>query len=305
MKKYFTFPFCVLVTAFALIVNIAHSQQVIITDDADYITPVEGAVLDIKSTSRGVVIPRVANTAAVTTPQNGMLVYSNATNSFWTYQNNSWHEQTTASESGTVNLGGSSNNFSVNSDGTVTLNGNATAWNDLLVNPATARNNGNTSPDWSTFLTPNLNTWFFANSADQEVCFSVQLPHDYKEGSTIYPHIHWSSTTAAGTSRVMWKLDYQWVNLGDQFTASTSTTLSGYEVVGGSSESLVAYEHAITNLGENGISGTGKKISSILMCRLYRAGSDGSDTFTGAAALLSIDFHYEIDSFGSNLPFTK
>jgi hypothetical protein len=55
----------------------------------------------------------------------------------------------------------------------------------------------------------------------------------------------------------------------------------------------------------SGIDGTGKRVSSILLCHFYRQGADATDTFAGSAALLSVDFHYEIDSFGSDGQYTK
>jgi hypothetical protein len=49
----------------------------------------EGA-LDIVSSNSGLILPRVANTAAVTTPVNGMIIYDISTQCTKTYQNNNW-----------------------------------------------------------------------------------------------------------------------------------------------------------------------------------------------------------------------
>ena len=49
-------------------------------------TPEESAVLDISSDSKALLVTRVANTAAITTPIKGMIVYSNAENKFKIYQ---------------------------------------------------------------------------------------------------------------------------------------------------------------------------------------------------------------------------
>ena len=49
----------------------------------------EGA-LDIVSTNSGVITPRVANAAAVTTPVNGMVVYDLSLNCFNFYKNDAW-----------------------------------------------------------------------------------------------------------------------------------------------------------------------------------------------------------------------
>jgi hypothetical protein len=42
-----------------------------------------------------------------------------------------------------------------------------------------------------------------------------------------------------------------------------------------------------------------------MMCRLFRNSSAVADTYQGSAALLSFDFHYEIDGVGSNSQFVK
>lgn len=51
----------------------------------------EGA-LDIVSDKSGVIVPRVANTAAVTAPVNGMIIYDLSFNCFKGYQNGAWSD---------------------------------------------------------------------------------------------------------------------------------------------------------------------------------------------------------------------
>ena len=48
-----------------------------------------------------------------------------------------------------------------------------------------------------------------------------------------------------------------------------------------------------------GIDGTGKRESSVLLCRIARVGGDPGDTFTGAAFGISFDIHFQIESPGS------
>jgi hypothetical protein len=259
-------------------------------------------MLDVKSTSKGFLMPRVDDTTAISSPTAGLMIYDTTNKKVWMYYDNKWNTF--------INTGSSSSGITVSSNGTFTLNGEATTWNDLLVNPSTARNSGGTTPDWALFVNPNIYTWFFNNSANNEVNFTIQMPHNYKEGTDIFPHVHWASTTAAGSNRVKWVLDYQWVNFGDEFTASSSLSAYGHELAENNGVSLLAYQSTITPMNTNGvtrtgISGAGKKVSSILACRIYRSGSDPNDTFTGNAALLSIDFHYQIDSFGSDNQYTK
>ncbi len=295
-------------------VNAVQAQQVIVTDDANYTTPASSSVLDVKSTSKGFLPPRVAlnSTKDVTTiasPTNGLLIYNTGAGTltdkglyFW--QDSVWVKPISCG------ISTATNGITIANDGNVRLHGTATAWNDFIVNPATARNNGGIVPLWTVFVAPNVYTWVFEDTKTQEVDFTVQLPHNYREGSTIYPHIHWSSTSAPGAGRVRWVLDYQWVNLGSNFAATGTTSVYGTKVVPSDAASLTAFESNITPMNTGGVDntgivGTGKKISSILVCHLYRDGTHIDDTFSGSAYLLSIDFHYEIDSFGSNSEFIK
>jgi hypothetical protein len=41
------------------------------------------------------------------------------------------------------------------------------------------------------------------------------------------------------------------------------------------------------------------------MCRFFRKSADAGDTYGGKAAVLSMDFHYEIDGIGSHSEFVK
>jgi len=55
-------------------------------------TPNTGAALDITSTNKGLLLPRVANTAAIASPVNGMMIYDLSSNCFKAYQNNIWSD---------------------------------------------------------------------------------------------------------------------------------------------------------------------------------------------------------------------
>ncbi len=45
------------------------------------------SLLELESTNKGVVLPRVANTAAITTPVNGMMIYDISSNCAKVYEN--------------------------------------------------------------------------------------------------------------------------------------------------------------------------------------------------------------------------
>jgi hypothetical protein len=70
----------------------------------------------------------------------------------------------------------------------------------------------------------------------------------------------------------------------------------------------VQYKHIITPFSDSVntyIDGTGKKLSSQLICRLYRDTGDSRDDFANTAYLVEIDFHFKIDGFGSDQEYIK
>jgi hypothetical protein len=194
-------------------------------------------------------------------------------------------------------------NLAVESDGTVRMDNSATVWDDLRV-PMNFGTSSNLATTWTSFLGNTYLDAFKASGTDA-LYFQAQLPHNYKEGTDIYAHIHWSPITAptSGNNGVYWDLEYTWANNGETFPATS--TLSGYEVVPALTGDLVAKRHYITKIGTSGISGSGKAISSMIICRIARLGDNVNDTYSGLAGALEVDFHYQVDTFGSREEYTK
>ena len=200
-----------------------------------------------------------------------------------------------------IKVGSGSNYLEIDSDSFLSLHGLATVWDDVRV-PVTATKPGvgvANVPDFATFI-GGVKTYLFDASTMEELYFTVQLPHKYKEGSKIYPHIHWAPMQNAGAATVVrWGLEYTWLNNGD--TGSTTTT--NYTTAIMPSENPVAYKHYISEFSS--IGGTGKKISSMLICRVFRDAANAADTLVGDAAMFEIDFHIECDSLGSSEEYVK
>ena len=80
-------------------VNKSYSQGVGISDAA--ITPDASSMLEIRSTSKGVLVPRMTTTnrTAITSPANGLLVYDTDLQSFY-YYNSGWKSIYSSSNSG-------------------------------------------------------------------------------------------------------------------------------------------------------------------------------------------------------------
>jgi len=308
MKATFSILIILILSMYA---SISSAQQVIVSDDPTYTTPASGSVLDVNSTSKGFMPPRVAlagisDVTTVQSPATGLMVYNTGAGALTEAGIYYWNG--TIWVKTLVGGAGGTNYMSIASDGTVILHGTATSWDDLRVDGSRVQNSGVTAPSWAAFV-GGLYMNFFENAKDQNVYFNVQMPHAWLQGSDFKPHVHWTTKANAPlTTTVTWVLEYQWVNIGENYNSTTNSTTSGYvplSVQGGinSDNSLDVFEHAITPIGT--ISGTGKTFSSILVCRLYRSGSDANDTYTGNAGLLSVDFHYQIDSFGTSNEYQK
>lgn len=194
-------------------------------------------------------------------------------------------------------------NLVVEADGTLRMDssasGNARVWDDLRVS---LDNGSDAAVIGSLTNLSGPQIWFFRNNQGVEaMSFQVQLPHSWKQGTRIYPHVHWTPRST-GSGYVRWNLDYTWANYNstspETFPPITTSSVN-------STENLTINTHLVTYLTPDnvGISGTGKTISSVLICRIWR--NSNSDTYNADAGLLFVDFHYEIDTMGSRAEYSK
>lgn len=196
----------------------------------------------------------------------------------------------------------------ISTTGTVSLHGSATVWEDLRVEP-TIKTTGVNDPTFTKWFDNGAGSrgvflWNFTDVAtanEKEVYFSVQLPHSWK-GTTIYPHVHWIPSVAGTSQRPVFGLEYNWANIGEVFGNTNIVYTTGLSP---DDTNLIQYKHYISRFDGIVPSTTQNDISSILSCRLFRRSGDVSDTYTGTCGILYIDFHYEIDTLGSETENAK
>jgi hypothetical protein len=84
-KKLHMKKFILLTMLIVVVTSATTDAQVGINEDNSQ--PDATAILDVKSTTKGVLIPRMTSTqkAAITTPATGLIVYDNTISSFWYY----------------------------------------------------------------------------------------------------------------------------------------------------------------------------------------------------------------------------
>ena len=169
-------------------------------------------------------------------------------------------------------------------------------WDDLRVAASAVRIQGVLNvPDWDNIGGGDLYALAFDDEVMEQVFFTIQMPHNWKEGTDIHPHVHWM-TEDDSAGDVRWALEYEWVNIDNAYVSSTIIT-------GDDVSQRIALQHQIADLGD--ISGIGMTISSMLICRLYRDATAEADDLATDVYLLEFDLHYEIDSLGSRLEYEK
>jgi hypothetical protein len=131
-----------------------------------------------------------------------------------------------------------------------------------------------------------------ANEAESMIAF--QLPHSYKRGSDVHPHIHWiPSTSNAG--KVVWGLEFVAGPVTGQYPAVSTTYYVTNSTVAGTSMTMIVSEWA------QPISGSNLTESSCIFGRVFRNSRTGSgDTYSDDAIGISLDLHIEKNSLGSN-----
>jgi hypothetical protein len=169
-----------------------------------------------------------------------------------------------------------------------------TYWDDLRfpvqgINPA-----GSAAPPTVSNVDGSLE---FSASATNIIAGIAQLPHSWKMGTAVEAHIHWCPTNT-NTGNVFWRFEYEIQPINGVFVGY-GTPVDTLDAGAG-----VAETHQIHGLAEIDASGI-TTVSAIIKWKLSRIGGDATDTYNAVARLLELDFHYQIDGFGSQEEYTK
>lgn len=174
-------------------------------------------------------------------------------------------------------------------------------WNDLLGTP-NIRTIGSNDPSWNVYR-GTIRQYQFSQSQMNELWFSYHMQHDYKPGSDIHLHIHWSQNTVdtggtAGTpGNVKWYFDVTYAKGHNQaaFFAPITTSVVG-------TASGTQYQHMLNEVQLTSSTPTGSQFNSnllepdgVIILRAYRDASDASDTLDQAPFVHFVDIHYQTD----------
>lgn len=177
-------------------------------------------------------------------------------------------------------------------------------WDDLRVPVTATKLGGSKDPDFGQFLDNGLGSqgvflYRFDPTQEQEIYFAVQLPHTWIEGTAILPHVHWVPITN-NSGDVIWGLEYALFGINETSDPAATTIITATAPSLGNDG---VDKHLVAGFGTIDMSGKG--VSTMLLCRLFRDAGNAADTYTGDAGLLEIDFHYQLDSLGSSQQFSK
>jgi hypothetical protein len=162
-------------------------------------------------------------------------------------------------------------------------------FDDLVFEMTPGRLGALTKPDWDA---TNIGFLFPENDATEIVYIVAQIPHKYRLGTVIYPHVHCQQ---ASNQQAVMKMDYKWFNIGDAIPVGWTTYTMGTYAVTYSSGTI----HQV--LKGTGIAGTGMGMSSLMVIKLYR----DDNVYTGDLLVQQFDIHVEADMPGSREEYSK
>jgi len=248
-----------------------------------------------------VLSPRVVGTGGVTIGVGAAdvdytLIFDGETNDFTiTYM----EDEDRLDFDGAVRIGGASDYTEVESDGTVEFNGNATVWNDANVGAVNLTLPASGQPDEDEFVDEGgsdtgITTWAYA--IGEKSSGSIEIPHDYKEGSDIYFHIHWQgiAAPAGGTDNVNWQLTYTVGQINETLDAATTIT----------KEIAIDTQYDFKLSDFAAITGTNFNIGDQFLFTIERIAASADD-YAGDCLVATVGLHYECDTVGSRQITTK
>lgn len=128
--------------------------------------------------------------------------------------------------------------------------------------------------------------------SNEELLLSFHIDHDYKVGTSIYPHVHWiPDDNTAGTVR--WGIEYAYALRNDTTPDDFGNSSIIYieDTVNGNQGDHIISEYAPGLLLPN------LEPDTVIICRVFRDAV--SDTYTGEAIGLFADLHYQADHVGT------
>ena len=192
-------------------------------------------------------------------------------------------------------VGDGTNQLTIEADGTIRFDGAATVFDDINISVSSMASTGASILDVVTIGSNKVKGFIGTGNTTQQADGTLEILHPYKEGSSIVPHFHWMSNSAAA-GNVKLNLGYRWWNKDGTMPAETvvsfTQAMPGVQYQSGKNDFVT-------------ISGAGMQYGSRFMYRIFRDPADVADTYTDYLLALDFGIHYEKDTCGSRTISTK
>ncbi len=161
----------------------------------------------------------------------------------------------------------------------------AIVWEDANIDLSPLQTGG-TKPGFVTIAATNIR--LLSYDTGENVDGSIEIPHAYRLGSIITPHIHFLPTLApTGTDNVKFELEY-FIVIEGGIVAASATVDTGDVAI---DTQWKCYKPNFGTFSYASLEGQlGFKVSRVVAV---------GDAYAGEAAILTFGFHYEKDTVGS------
>lgn len=177
-----------------------------------------------------------------------------------------------------------------------------TVWKDLI-GLITVKNSGATAPTLGTYR-GNLQQYYF-DSGD-EAFLEFHIPHDYKPGSDMYVHVHWSHTDAVSiTGNIVFTCEVSYAKGHNQANFSSPITLSTAAYATTNIATTPQYRHRIEEVQLTAATPTASQLDSddievdgVILLRIT-CPTQPAYGGTGHTFIHFVDIHYQSNYFGT------
>ena len=187
------------------------------------------------------------------------------------------------------------------------MNGAATVWKDINMGAAVLSRPASSQPSEGNFLDEgggDTDITTLAYAIGEKASGSIEMQHDYKEGSNFTFHVHWQGIVApaGGTDNVQWRLTYALMRDGTILDAVT--IIDTVDTVITTQYSSHRSDFPTIDGSTAGNNGSGVKIEDQFIFTLERVAAT-SDDYAGDSLVATVGLHYEIDTVGSRQVMAK
>lgn len=198
-------------------------------------------------------------------------------------------------------IGSESNYTQIETDGTITLHGNATVYEDIQINVTTAKVPAVNAPQWT--------TWNYGVPGGVEFAvlgfgpgdyqdFYIQTQHSMQLNSILDNHIHFSIPSNDAGKKFKFQLDAIVAGVGSAFVVPSGSPFTKEYTI---TSSGLGY-HQILNLAN--VPALNSTVSTIYVCRLKRIDASSLEYGSNVYVVFN-DSHFIKDSLGSSQELIK